>query len=200
MINNKKITTLLQTQYFINKFPILLLLQHNNFTVKDWCIYRKKIQEISSNSIQNGVCYKTSCNQLEIFNVKNSVLKKSLLNTDRFPISTKNTLHFLCQGPNFLIGCKNLDHLNAIWNFIHSDPKCIFISCIYHNQLYSHLDLEKLLETNNSIYLQLIEHCNKKTDLYSTLRQNLYLYPLYSPGYNLINILSQYKYFLQSNC
>lgn len=210
MINNKKKITKIKMENFLNEFPILILLQHNNFTVNDWLTFRKKIQEITTNKNsdslpnfrKNGKESNTKKSQtvpqLEILNVKNSLLKKILLNPDFFKISNSspNTLNFICQGPNFLIGCKDDSHLNFIWNSINSNSKLIFITCIYRNQLLNHLDLQTLLKTNSSIYSDFIHNLDKKTNLYNTLQQSFKLSPLFLVQYNFLNTLSLVKYSL----
>lgn len=189
MMNNKKKLNKIKTENFLNEFPIIFLLQQNNFTVKDWLNFKEKMQEIKNNF--------DASQQLEILKIKNSLLKKILLTSHQIDNSnlSENTFNFLCQGPNFIIGCKNDNHLNFLWNFINSNSKLIFISCIYKNQILNHLDLEILLKTDNSIYSGLIQNLDKKTDLYSLLQQSLTLYPLIQVQYNLLNILSQLKCF-----
>lgn len=181
MINKKKIN-IIKTENFLEKFPIIILLQHNNLTVNDWLNLKKKIIELV------GSDAKTST--IEILSIKNSLLKKILLGSHslKIPNSSQGTVSFFCQGPNFIIGCKNENHLKSIWNFINSNSKFLFISCLYKNQLLNHLDLKILLETNQSIYNSFINNLDKKTDLYNVLRHNLTLHPLIRVQENLINI------------
>lgn len=175
MINNKKKINKIKTQKFLNEFSIKFLLQHNNFTVKDWFDLKKKIQEIGEDSV-------------EIFTIKNSLLKKSL-----FTLNNQEEFQFLCQGPNFFIGCKNKNHFKPLWSFINSNPKLNFISCFYENQLVNHLDLEVLLKTDFSIYSNLVDILNKKTELYNLLQHELTLYPLMALQSHSITVLEHLK-------
>lgn len=211
MINNKKKINKLKTENFLNEFPIIILLQHNNLTVNDWFDFKQKIQEISGYSKDNDKSIDLSvnstpttsnCNQVnekssnvEILNIKNSLLKKILLTSHSTKIynSCEESLKSLCQGPNLIIGCRTTNQLNSIWNFINSNSKLIFISCLYKNQLLNHLDLKILLKTNLSIYLNLFQNLDIKTDLYNTLQNPLLLHPLFLVQYNFINTLSFIK-------
>ena len=175
MINHKKKINKIKTQKFLKKFSIKFLLQHKNFTVKNCFDLKTKIQEIGEDSV-------------EIFTIKNSLLKKSL-----FTLNSQQEVHFLCQGPNFLIGCKNKNHLKPIWNFINSNSKLNFISCFYENQLVNHLDLEVLLKTDFSIYSNLVDILNKKTELYNLLQRELTLYPLMALQSHSITVLEHLK-------
>lgn len=190
MINTKKKINKIKIKTFLKEFPIIFLLQHNNFTVNDWFDFRQKIQEINDKPLN-----------IEILNIKNSLFKKILessyeKSTD-FSVSVNNmdlnNLKFIFQGPNFIVGCKNENHLKLISNCIKSSPKLVFISCLYKNQLLNHLDFEILLKTNSSVYNNLFFNLDKKTELYSTLYNPLNLYPLFHVQSNLINILSLIK-------
>nr|QBB88984.1 hypothetical protein [Micractinium sp. LBA 32] len=175
MINNKKKINKIKTQKFLNEFSIKFLLQHNNFTVKDWFDLRQKIQEIGEDSV-------------EIFTIKNSLLKKSL-----FSLNNPQEFHFLCQGPNFLIGCKNENHFKSVWSFINSHSKLNFISCFYGNQLINHLDLEVLLKTDFSIYSSLVDTLTKETELYNVLQHQLKMHPLVAVQSHSLTVLEYVK-------
>lgn len=193
MINNKKKIHKIKTETFLNEFPTLFLLQHNNFTIQDWFDFRQKLQEMEitvSNKKKLVINKQNSLGGIEIFNVKNSILKKILTNVD-----SSKTLESICQGPNFILGCKNHTHLKSLWSFIKSNPKLIFISCFYNNKLLNHLDIETLLETDISIYSQLVENLDKKAHLSSTLEYPLQLHPLISIQSKLIMSLYLLKEF-----
>lgn len=205
MIKKKKINQI-KTKSFLNEFPIIFLLQHNNFSVDDWSLFKQKIQEISNAAFHLNKSEMPQ--QLKIFNIKNSLLKKNLLteihslNTSQLPqelvdVNFSNLsgdkLQYLCQGPNFVIGCKNHNHLSLLWNVLNSNSKCIFIACLYKKQLLNHLDIEILLKTDFSIYSNLIENLDKKTEFYDTLQYHLKKGPLISIQHNLLNILSLIK-------
>lgn len=175
MIHHKKKINKLKTENFLNEFPIVFLLQHNNFTIKDWFDFRQKLQEIDGDCIQ-------------ILNVKNSLLKKSLLTVN----SEKKAL-FLCQGPNLILGCKDEAQLKSIWSFLNSYSKLIFISCFYKKQILNHLDLEIYFKTTNSIYSEFFEILDRKTQLSFLLEQSLQLQPLFHIQRNSISVFECLK-------
>ena len=182
MINTKKKINRIKTENFLKEFPIIFLLQHNNFTVNDWFDFRQKIQEINTKS-----------SNIEILNIKNSLFKKILESSREIKNIELKDLNFIFQGPNFIVGCKNENHLNFILNCIKSNTKLVFISCLYKNQLLNHLDFEIVLQTNPSVYQNLFFNLDKKTEFYNTLQNSLNLYPLFYVQSNLINILSLIK-------
>jgi len=192
MIKNKKKINKIKTETFLEKFPILFLLQQNNFTVSDWFDFKQKIQEIENqsdskfNNLENG-------KKIGILNIKNSVFKKILQASTNAEISKSNSLSSISsilQGPNFIIGCENDAQLDFIWKCVRSNKKLVFISCLYQSQLINHLDLEILLKTNSSVYQTLIHQFDKKTELYSVLNQTLTIQPLISVQLDFLNVLN----------
>lgn len=175
MIHHKKKRNKLKTENFLNEFPIIIVLQHNNFTIKDWFDFRQKLQEIS------GDC-------IEILNVKNSLLKKSLV-----AINSEKNLLFLCQGPNLILGCKDETQLKSIWSFLNSYSKLIFISCFYKKQILNNLDLEIYFKTTNSIYSEFLGVLDRKTQLSFLLKQSVQLQPLFNIQQNSIGVLECLK-------
>ena len=194
MINTKKKISKIKTENFLKEFPIIFLLQHNNFTVNDWLDFRKKMQEINEKSFNNShkaflkKSFNSSKSNIEILNIKNTLLKKILETYHK--TENLNSIDFICQGPNFIIGCKNEKNLDLIWNLINSNSKLLFISCFYKNQLLTHLDFEILLKTDTSVYHNLFINLDKKQGLYNALQNTLTLCPLLEIQSNLINVLS----------
>lgn len=183
---NRKIRNKKKTENFIKQYPIIFLIQHHNFSVIDWFNFKQNLQEILSNSSNN-----LSTSQIEILNRKNSLLKKVL--NQSFKGKNLKSLDSLFQGPNFLLGCENDDHLKIIWNSINSNSKLLFISCFYRNTLLNHLDLSILLETNSSIYSNLLYNLNKTNEFFDTLQNVKEISPLYFIQSNLINVLSSIR-------
>jgi hypothetical protein len=268
MTHPKKINDKIKTQKFLNNFPFIFLVQHQNLTVKEWlelkntiyqhvfyknpecsCSFSTKnctsepqlvlrkpqlsLKEASSLS-QNPKKWRTELSnsffeKLEILNVKNSVLLKifqnpqlelrkpqltlrepqlglrvsSHLTKSQFKLgsrissnletqwgthstfgnqhSTEVKVHgfeSLCQGPNFLLGCRDEIHLPLLWTIIQSHSKLVFISCIYKNQLLNHLDVEALLKTQNSVYFDLLNQLNNSKKLINILKQGCIPSPL----------------------
>lgn len=174
MKNKKKKIAKIKTDNFLEKFPILFLLQHTNFTVNDWFDLKNKMREIDKAPI-------------EILKSKNTVLMQSLS-----PEIT-NSLKIILQGPNFIIGCQNENQCKQVWNYIQSHQKLIFISCIYKNKTLNHLDFEKFLKLDSSIYHELLFQLNKKTELYQLLQHNLTLHPLIVTQQQLLTCLNMVK-------
>jgi hypothetical protein len=100
--------------------------------------------------------------------VKNSVIEKSIL-----PFFNERNIEHLFQGPSFFLGCQNVSQLKDIWNFTKSLPNVIFVGGIISKQFFNHLDIEKLLQLNNSIYLTLLEVLNIKNNAYNVLQKSL---------------------------
>lgn len=194
-MNNKKKIKKLKTKQFLAEFPIIFVLQQNNFTVNDWLNFRSKIQEIEqtfeiSQQLSNSV---EMCPNIALLNVKNSLLKNILEFSHIHSKLNQEFLSSTLQGPNFIIGCKNENHLNFIWNSINSNSKLLFISCLYKNQLLNHLDLEILLKTNSSIYQTFLTGLDKKTEFCNIFQESLTFYPLLQVQSNLITVLSLIK-------
>lgn len=182
---NKKTINKIKTENFIKKFPILFGLQHNSFTVNDWFDFKQKIQ--NSSEINGKVL------DIEILSIKNSVFKKIVETTNGNESLKGDSVHSLFQGPLFLIGCKTDDQLDFVWNSIKSNPKLIFICCIYNKKLLNHLDLNILLKTDSSIYQTLLNSLNQKTELYTTLKSPLINHPLNLIQQNILTQLSLIK-------
>ncbi len=170
---NKKTINKIKTENFIKEFPILLALQHNSFTVSDWFEWKQKIQKSHSSNQSNG-----KISEIEILNIKNSLFKKIVESSDASQNIKSEYLNSVFQGPLFLIGCKNDDHLHFLWNSLKSNPKLIFICCISNNQLLNHLDFEVLLKTNFTVYQNLLTSLDKKTEFFNILSSSLPNQPL----------------------
>ena len=148
MINFKKKNKKLKTETFVNQFPILVLLQHNNLTINEWFDFKSQIQQ----------------KKIQFLTIKNSLLKQVLLKNSpvlfdlkkkQLSSDNKEFVETLCQGPNVLVGCQDLNQLESLWHYLSGDTKCIFMSCFYKGKILNHLDVEILLKTNSSIYYTL---------------------------------------------
>jgi|JI81BgreenRNA_FD_contig_31_6249162_length_866_multi_5_in_0_out_0_1 hypothetical protein len=195
---NKKTINKIKTENFLKKFPIFFVVQHNSFTVNDWLEWRQKIQSSCLMSdralvLGNENQLNQQVSEIEILNIKNSLLKKIVEASNASPKSKSVSFDSVFQGPLFLIGCKNDDHLNWLWDSLKLNPKLIFICCIYKNQLLNHLDLEILLKTNFSVYHNLLASLDKKTEFFNTLYSSLPNQPLNLLQYNILTHLSMLK-------
>ncbi len=218
MTHPKKINDRIKTDKFLNNFPFVFLVQHQNLTVKEWLQLQNTIHQHllnkgeSSKQVSSQRVSQTPKNlptelhhsffeKLEILNVKNSVLRKSFQETlsGKNPDHPENSLratskdHFnlvnnqsrkmetidsLCQGPNFLLGCRDEIYLPLLWTTIQSHPKLVFICCFYKNKLLTHLDVEALLKTQNSVYLDFLSQLNHTRKLIDMLKGGCIPYPL----------------------
>lgn len=136
MISQKNIYNLEKTKIFFKEYPFIMIYQHNNLTVKH-CIDLKVRLE--------------SLNNVKIFTVKNSIVDKvccSFLQNKQ----VTNEIQNLLQGPLFLLGCHNLEEVKTVWNVLKTSSSFLFLGGQFDNQLYTHLDLQKSLEINNTIY------------------------------------------------
>ena len=140
-MTTKKKIDLLKTYSLLDKYPIILFFQHNNLSVTDWSKLRTNVAKIKDT---------------KILITKNSIVEKVLLDTNQNKnLSTPlnefmgTKIKTLFQGPNFILGCHNLDQLDMIWKYIKTTSNIIFVGGLFENQVITHLDLEKLLELKN---------------------------------------------------
>ena len=198
MINFKKKNKKLKTETFVNQFPILVLLQHNNLTVNEWFDFKSQIQQ--KKTLSSSFC---SQKEIQFLTIKNSLLKQVLVNHSsvlfdlkkkQLSSDNKEFVETLCQGPNVLVGCQDLNQLESLWHYLSGDTKCIFMSCFYKGKILNHLDVEILLKTNSSIYYTLFSHLDKKTELYSVLQNKLELHPLLNLQTSLLAVISLLKH------
>ncbi len=237
MTHPKKINDRIKTDTFLNNFPFVFLIQHQNLTVKEWLQLQNTLhqqllnkgespqQALSQDVSQIPKNMRTELDtplfgKLEILNVKNSVLRKSFQETlygknadqpenslgatskdhslppslnGENPVTNQSTrfetIDSLCQGPNFLVGCRDETHLPLLWTTIQSHPKLVFISCFYKNQLLNHLDVEALLKTQNSVYLDFLSQLDHTRKLINTLKGGCIPYPLLKTTSDLFKTL-----------
>lgn len=197
MINFKKKNKKLKTETFVNQFPILVLLQHNNLTVNEWFNFKTQIQQkktLSSSFREQK--------EIQFLTIKNSLLKQVLVNHSsilfdlkkkQLSSDNKEFVETLCQGPNVLVGCQDFNQLKSLWHYLSGNTKCIFMSCFHEGKILNHLDVEILLKTNSSIYHTLFSHLDKKTELYFALQNKLELHPLLNLQTNLLTVISLLK-------
>ena len=87
---NKKTINKIKTENFIKEFPILFVVQHNSFTVNDWFEWRQKIQnsratcDSSFGTFKNQNKLNGNASDIEILNIKNSLLKKIVDSSKKF--------------------------------------------------------------------------------------------------------------------
>ena len=199
-MNNKTKINKIKLKTLLKKFPILVVIQHNNLTVKDWFELKQQINSLSPQLASDFMLNERleySQPNLKILSIKNSLLKYVLLETHSTQGNSFNDtlVKTLCQGPNLLIGCQSVEQLQSLFKLVNTSTKYLFISCFYNNQLLTHLDLKALLKTNSSIYQRFISCLDKKTELYNTLQTYLEFQPLQNVQTNLLAIFSALKNF-----
>jgi hypothetical protein len=213
MINPKKKISKIKTQQFLKDYPYLFLLQQKNLTVKDWLQFKNTLEEESLKLISRDPKEDPERNQKfnhwGVLNLKNSLLKKILTtphssveldlhletseSLDFLADSDRNTLQFLCQGPNLLLGFHNEQFLRLLWKLIQSNSKFLFISCLYKRKLLNHLDIEALLNVKISVHSDFFLALDKQTEFLTLLDQSLLISPLITIPQDLIQTLSQLK-------
>ena len=183
MINKKNKIHLLKTTNFFREYPIILLLQHNNLKVSEWSNLRLHLKQMNNVNLLIG---------------KNSVIEKALL-----PLFKNQNLKYLFQGPSSFIGCQEISQLKDICNFSKSIPNIIFIGGImtssksenFRNQFLNHLDLEKLVQLDNSIYVNLLNVLNSKNNIYDLLQKSLDLNYFLNIQTSFVSCLNTYPEF-----
>lgn len=165
MINKKNIYSVEKTKKFFEEYPIILIYQHNNLTVKQHIHLKIQIQSLLSKSQEN-------LETIKILTVKNSILDKvftlsknkvpALLKKDQvqkngenkqFVVSKKTSaFSTLLEGPLVLVGLQNEEQVQSIWNILKTRSSFLFLGCKSNNQIYTHLDMNKSIELNNTIY------------------------------------------------
>jgi hypothetical protein len=197
MINFKKKNKKLKTETFVNQFPILVLVQHNNLSVNEWFDFKSQIQQKKTPSSSFW-----QQKEIQFLTIKNSLLKQVLLKNSsvlfglkkkQLSSDTKEFVETLCQGPNVLVGCQDFHQLESLCHYLGGNTKCIFMSCFYKGKILNHLDIKILLKTNSSIYYTLFSHLDKKTEFYSVLQNKLELHPLLNLQTSLLTVISLLK-------
>jgi len=138
--------------------------------------------------------------EFQLLHVKNSLLKQYLMKNQK--LSHLNSVETLCQGPNFLLGCKEVDNVKKLWDFLHTPsflikktemPSFLFMGCFYKNQILNHLDFGILLKTDLTIYQNLLLQLEKKSEIYTLLHNSLFLTPLLAAQSSLLMTFSALK-------
>lgn len=84
---------------------------------------------------------------------------------------TANQLETLLQGPVFLLGCYKLEEFRKIWDILKTSSSFLFLGGQFNNQIYTHLDIQKSLELNKSVYYELFNIFDQQLNF-----QNSFLY------------------------
>ncbi len=185
MTSKKKKISVLKTKNFFEKYPILLFLQHNNCTTKDWSDFKKKNVEFLV--LKNSIPKIVRC--LEIDQAGSSANDKVFDNSN-FSALSHDKVNALFQGPSIALGCRDIEQLDKVWTFLKSQSNLVFVGGFLENQVLNHLDIEKLLKINHSIYNVLLSQLNVQNQLYGTLKESLNLNYLNQISQSFLNTLS----------
>lgn len=173
MINRKNIYTLENTKNFFNEFPIILIYQHNNLTVKQHITLKTQLQKFEN---------------IKTLTIKNSIVEK--IKKDKIIL---DKLENLLQGPLFFIGCHTMEEVQNIWNILNTIPGFLFVGSQFNKQIYTHLDIKKSLQLNKSIYIDFLNIISNTLNFENNIRYPNLLQDntIYN---NVFFILDQYSY------
>jgi ribosomal protein L10 len=170
MISKKNIYSLEKTTKFFQEYPIILIYQHNNLTVKqrnDLLVQLQQLNKIKiltvKNSIIQRICNSSFFLQSDSSLIKNKQYKKKIEISDNYDnyiekkkfsnsLQLQHQLGNLLQGPVFLLGCHQIEEFKNTWSILKTSPSFVFLGGQFDNQIYTHLDIQKSLEINNNIY------------------------------------------------
>lgn len=162
----KKDIHFLKTKKFLENYPIIVFLHHNNLKVNDWAELKISLNAITPQTLENNIISKEN----NVFLFKNNIMKKVLLSLSLTNSNTQS-LSYMFQGPSFAFGCKDLSQLKILWNKLKSIPNVIILGGICSNIVLNHLDLEKYLNLNDTqVFSNLILNLDV-SNFYSTLKK-----------------------------
>lgn len=168
----KKNITVLKTTEFFYAYPIVLFLQHNNLSVKEWSTLRIHLKHLEN---------------AEMLILKNSVIE-NIIATENY--HNKEILQSMFQGPCLAIGCFELSQLIKIMEIIKKTSKILTVGAIIEKKILTHLDLNKLITLNTSVYNSLLNNFSYSSIFYNTLQNSLNFEILQQTQRNLMYCLS----------
>jgi ribosomal protein L10 len=171
----KKTMAIYKTKNFFNTYPLMLFVQHNNLSVKEWSGLRMEIKQLDS---------------VNMLILKNSIVENITFNPNMID---KNIIESLFQGPCLAIGCLELSQFRKITKIFQVTPKVLIIAAVLNKQLLTHLDLDKLLTLNTNIYNSLINEMSQSMNLCNIIQSPLNFQILDQIPKNLINCLYYIK-------
>jgi ribosomal protein L10 len=177
-MKQKKQLSLLRIESFISDHPILLIFQFNNLSVTDWCILRTKLQEIEEINflvIKNRFAEKTLSRALSFTDQRRQKTAK-LQAIPQFHEKTwipSPLQAVVFQGPNFLIGCKELTQVKKVWPLLSVTEKIFCTGGVYKGKTYTHLDFINLVQLDSSVYNKFFHTIDLKAKIYTILCSGL---------------------------
>ena len=160
----KKSINLAKIKNLFQNYSLLLVVQYNNLDRKDWSFMKSQLEKMRKS---------------QVLVIKNTLAEKVvedlLKETSPFiPKKSMDRIH-LFQGPSVVLGCQDVDNLGFLWNFIQTHEKLIFVGGLYQGRLLNHLDIEKLITLDFSIYEKLFDSLGQKTQLDLVLKESMSL-------------------------
>jgi hypothetical protein len=193
----KNIYNLEKTLNFFKKYPVILMYQHNNLTVKQ--IINLKVELQIFDNIKILIAKNSIVDRFFLENVfylflqsvffygvkkdkrhnvkkdKNQIgcLLKNKQNIQKEKI-IGNGIQNLIQGPLLLIGCNSMEEVQKISMILKASPSFLFLGSLYNNQIYTHLDFQKSLELNNNVYYEFLSVYDQLLNFYNIINyQNM---------------------------
>ena len=172
----KKRIVILKTQTFFDTYPILLFVQHNNLSIKEWSQLRLELKAFKN---------------ISIYGLKNSIAA-NFINT--YDTTNKYKSNFIFQGPCAVIGCLQQSDLHNVIHILKSTPKVIIVGATYNKEICTHLDIKKLCTLDSSVYVSVLQTLQLSKNLSSQLENYLRFQILQQVTRNLLNCLYLIKH------
>ncbi len=172
----KKRIVILKTKFFFDTYPILLFVQHNNLSIKEWSQLRLALKALKN---------------INLYGLKNSIAA-NFINT--YDTTNKYKSIFIFQGPCAVIGCLQQSDLRNVISILNSIPKLIIVGAIYNKEIYTHLDISKLCTLDSSVYVSVLQSLQLSKNLSSQLESYLRFVILQQVTKKLLNCLDSIKH------
>lgn len=108
--------------------------------------------------------------KIDFFDIKkNKINKTKKIKIENKQKLNKKQIENILQGPIFLIGCHNLQDVKNIWNILKNWSNFIFLASEFNNQILTHLDIEKSIQLQDTVYNELLNICYQQLRLQNTI-------------------------------
>ena len=168
----RKNITILKTTEFFNAYPIMLFLQHNNLSVKEWSSLRIHLKQFDN---------------VSMLLLKNSVIENIIVTENS---QNKKILQSMFQGPCFAIGCFEFSQLIKVMELVKKNPKILTVGALLEKKILTHLDLNKIITLDNTVYKSLFNNFSQSSLFLNTLENSLNFQILQHKQRDLISCLS----------
>lgn len=172
---SQKQVILRKTQSFFETYPILIFVQHNNLSIKEWAGVRRTVKSLKKSNV---------------YNLKNSIASHCI-DTAIIPHTSQST--FLFQGPVAVFGCGDQSDLGPLLAVVSKIPKMFVVGGTYNKEIYTHLDLRAFSKITPDVYLALLRILHSHRAFPRLLKQSTLLGILQTVPYSLIHTLSHIK-------